>query len=85
MCRSPIRCDFAAAALDQHGVAHDRGARRGAGDDAAGLVDLPHPPLDRRVPDLARDPELVAAGEEHAGGPVEDAGQLAVEGLGAGQ
>jgi len=33
-------------------------------------VDLPHAPLDRRVPDLARDPQLVAAGEEHAAGAV---------------
>src|SRR5215207_102984 len=77
----PVR--LAARALNQHGIAHDRGPCRGPGDEPAALVDLAHAALDGRVADLARDAELVAAGKEHARSPLEAPELLGVEGLGS--
>src|SRR3954469_12073019 len=72
-----VRC--AAAAADQHRVAHARGPRRGPGDHATVFEDFPHLLLDRGVADLTADAELVAAREEDAGGTVEGAQLVTIE------
>ncbi len=55
---------LAAGALDQHDLAHHGRARGGARDKPAAIENLAHQPFDRRVADLARYAQLVAAGEE---------------------
>src|SRR5690606_26823307 len=69
-------------ALDQHGLAHHRGAGRGAGDDAARVVQFADASLDRGVADLAGDAQLVAAAEEDAAGAVEAGERPVLEALG---
>ncbi len=75
----PVR--LLAGAFDQHGFAHDRRARRGARHQAAAKVQFPHHLLDRRVADLARYAQLVAAAEEDAGGVGEDVGGSRLQGF----
>jgi hypothetical protein len=74
---------FLARALDQHRLAHHRSAGRGPCDHAAAQMDFADHLLDPRVADLARDAQLVAAGEEDARRVFEDVRRLLVQRLAA--
>src|SRR5688500_13373452 len=69
-----------AGAPDQHRLTHHRRAHRRTRYYSAALVHRPSLGLDSGIADLARDPELVAAGEEDAGGVVEHRELVAVAG-----
>src|SRR5690606_4764030 len=73
---------FRARSLDQHGLAHHRRPCRGSCDEAAARMKIPDALLDRRVADLAGEPELVAAAEEDAGGAVKNVEKILVTAFG---
>uniref|UniRef100_A0A0N4ZWI7 PE-PGRS family protein n=1 Tax=Parastrongyloides trichosuri TaxID=131310 RepID=A0A0N4ZWI7_PARTI len=72
-----------ARSLDQHGLAHHRSPRRRACDQAPARMEIANAPLDRRVADLAGEPELVAAAEEDARGAVEPVEKVLLMAFGA--
>src|SRR5215203_295832 len=74
---------LAACSLDQHGLAHHGSAGGGAGNHSAAVEDLSHALLNRCVPDLARDPQLITPRKEDPSGPVQYIQLASVRCLGA--